>query len=298
MASSLPVMTYNIGSARPAFDVAWPHVVDVIRRQAPDVLLVQEVGVIQRADGTQEHIPRRLAEALGFGEHVFFGPVLSLQEDMDVRSPRFVDALFRDLRDWSIGNAILCRNGFVRLSEPAESGQPRNVPLYRPPRYQGNRDSEPRHALLARVGQGPVFPFVIGVHLSTLVGERSAPDGGAPMAGRANQARARRLDQTRRLADLLTRHVLDQNQVAFLLGDFNAQPDEACITSVLVDECGFCRLAPAYEAATHLGVGQPIDHIFAYPADRLLDVDCRVVDTDAARCASDHLPVVADVTFT
>ena len=43
--------------------------------------------------------------------------------------------------------------------------------------------------------------------------------------------------------------------------------------------------------------GEPIDHILVHPVDRLTEYRCWIVDTPLAREASDHLPVVADVTI-
>ena len=37
--------------------------------------------------------------------------------------------------------------------------------------YEGSRDSDPRYVILARIKQPP-YPFVVNLHLTTLVGER------------------------------------------------------------------------------------------------------------------------------
>jgi endonuclease/exonuclease/phosphatase family metal-dependent hydrolase len=111
-------------------------------------------------------------------------------------------------------------------------------------------------------------------------------------------AQALRVEQAKRLLALLQEHVLTPGKVVFLLGDLNAPASEPCISSVLVGEGEFKRLKPAgAEGATHAGVTEPIDHILIYPSDRLLEYRCWIVDTPLARGASDHLPVVADVTI-
>ena len=70
-----------------------------------------------------------------------------------------------------------------------------------------------------------------------------------------------------------------------------------CIADVLETEAGFVRLIPENDnIPTHrFKVKEPIDHIFVYPAARLVDYQCRIVDTPLAQQASDHLPVVAEV---
>jgi endonuclease/exonuclease/phosphatase family metal-dependent hydrolase len=84
--------------------------------------------------------------------------------------------------------------------------------------------------------------------------------------------------------------------VVFLLGDFNAVAGEPCIGSVLESEGGFVRLIPAEGPdATHPKAPGPIDHVFVYPRNRLVEYQCWIVDSATARRASDHLPVVADV---
>jgi endonuclease/exonuclease/phosphatase family metal-dependent hydrolase len=108
-----------------------------------------------------------------------------------------------------------------------------------------------------------------------------------------------RFKQARRLLDLIQEHMLEPGELVFLTGDFNATVHEACIADVLVTEAGFVRLIPQNDhIPTHLfKVQEPIDHIFVFPASRLLDYQCRVIDTLLARQASDHLPVVADVSI-
>ena len=174
---------------------------------------------------------------------------------------------------------------------------PRNVPIYQAPLYEGNRDTDPRYALLARINRAPVFPFVVGVHFTTLVRERERPGGSRALPGRAEEAQILRFRQARRLLDLLRTHVLETGKVVFLLGDFNAVDSEPCISRVLEKEGGFVHLKPSGDPnGTHPKAAEPIDHIFVYPADRLIGYQCSVVDSPPiAKQASDHLPVVADV---
>ena len=103
--------------------------------------------------------------------------------------------------------------------------------------------------------------------------------------------------QIHRLLDLVREHLLERNELVFLLGDFNAQASDPCIAKILVGDGGFERLVPQnVTTPTHLfKVDRPIDHIFVYPASRLIESRCWIVDTELAHNASDHLPVVADV---
>lgn len=269
-----------------------PDVIKVIIEESPDILVVQEATEFQDADGVWHSALARIAEAGEFENHVHFGPTLSMREHMHVGKTLFVHGIFNDWQDWKQGNAILSRRKFVRLGDPSKPGAPRNVPLFVTPLYQGNRDTDPRYALLARVDMAPVFPFAVGVHLTTLVAER----GSHPFPGRAEEAEILRFKQARRLLDLLKEHVLEPGEVIFLLGDFNAAASKPCISLVLETEGRFVRLIPSNgEIATHPKMVEPIDHILMYPPSRLVEYQCRIVDSPIARQASDHLPVVADV---
>jgi endonuclease/exonuclease/phosphatase family metal-dependent hydrolase len=221
-----------------------------------------------------------------------------MKEHMDIRKGLFVHGLFKDWQDWRQGNALLSRWEFVRLGDPSQPGTPRNVPLFRTHLYEGNRDTEPRYALLSRIKAPHLAPFVVGLHLTTLVGEREREGGAHPQPERLEAAQALRVQQAKRLLALLQEHVLVRGKVVFLLGDFNAPASEPCISSVLVAEGRFKRLNPTNDQeATHAEVIEPIDHILVFPGDRLIEYRCWIVDTPLAREASDHLPVVADVTI-
>ncbi len=294
--SQFRLMTYNIkgktGELAPALD----SIIQVILDISPDILVIQEAAEFQDADGTWHRTLARIAQALDIGKHVYWEPTVSMQEHMNVQKPLFVRGIFNDWQDWRIGNAILSRWGFVRLGDPSKAGVPRSVPLYQTPLYCGNRDTEPRYALVARIDKTPIFPFVVGVHLTTLIGEREQDGHPSPLSGKAEQAQLLRFTQAKRLLDLLREHVLERGEVAFLLGDFNAVASESCISSVLEMEGGFVHLTPTQGPdVTHLQVSGPIDHIFVYPRDRLVEYKCWIVDSPIARQASDHLPVVADV---
>ncbi|MFQ6100143.1 MAG: endonuclease/exonuclease/phosphatase family protein [Anaerolineae bacterium] len=294
--SQFRLMTYNIGGGRKDFGSLLGDVIEVVREASPDILVIQEAVELQDADGVWHSALDQIAQAIESGKHTYFGATVSMREHMHVQQPLFVHGIFSDWQDWRTGNAILSRWEFVRLGDPLKPGVPRNVPLYQTPLYQGNRDTEPRYALIARINKPPIFPFVVGVHFTTLVAEREQERGSCPFLGRVEEAQLLRFKQARRLLDLLREHVLERGEVIFLLGDFNAVASEPCIASVLETEGGFVRLTPAKGPdATHPKVFGRIDHIFVYPRDRLVGYQCWVVNSPTARRASDHLPVVADV---
>ncbi|HEY74200.1 MAG TPA: hypothetical protein G4N99_13130 [Thermoflexia bacterium] len=291
--SQFRLMTYNIGGALGKDGSALDSVIKVVKEVAPDILIVQEAAEFQDADGAWHSALGQIAQAVGLENHCL-GPTISLREHMHVQKPTFVHAIFNDWQNWRQGNGILSRWEFARLGDPAKPDAPRNVPIYRTPLYQGNRDTDPRYALIARINKPPIFPFVLGTHFTTLVAEREGDS--RSLSDRAEKARSLRLEQAQRVLDLLREHVLERGEVLFLLGDFNATASEPCIASALETEGGFARLEPTRGPdVTHPNVIGPIDHIFVYPGYRLIEYECWVVDSRAARCASDHLPVVADV---
>ena len=290
-------MTYNIGGGRKDLGSQPDDVVRVIGEVAPDILAIQEAASYQDADGEWHSLLNQVAQAGAFGKHTHFAPALSMREQMDIRKGLFVHGLFNDWQDWRQGNALLSRWEFVRLGDPSQPGTPRNVPLFRAPLYEGNRDTEPRYALLSRIKLPQLAIYVVGLHLTTLVGEREREGRPPAQSDRVEAARALRVEQARRLLVLLQKHVLERGEVVFLLGDFNAAASEPCISSVLVEQGGFKRLNPTNDQeSTHPEVSKAIDHILVYPADRLVEYRCWIVDTPQAREASDHLPVVAEVT--
>ena len=297
--SRFRLMTYNImGGTKDRGSVS-SDVIKVVREASPDILVIQEVAEFLDADGAWHSALSQIAQAGDFGKHVHFGPTVCMREHTHVQQSLSVHGIFSDWQDWRKGNAILSRWEFVQLGAPSKPGIPRNVPLYQTPLYQGNRDTEPRYALIARINKTPVFPFVLGVHFTTLVAEREQTRGSCLLPGRAEEAQILRFKQAKRLLDLLREHVLERREVVFLLGDFNAVASEPCIASVLETEEGFVRLTPSKGPdATHLKAHGPIDHVFVYPRNRLIEYQSWIVDSPTARRASDHLPVVADVKVT
>ena len=289
------LMTYNIGGGRRDFGSVLDNVIRVIRDYSPDILALQEAAEWLDAEHCWQSDASRIAHELGYIKAQHFGPTLSMQEQSHADKPIFAYARSQGWSEWRQGNAILSRWNLVQLEDIAKASELCNIPLFRPSKYEGNRDTEPRHALLARVRTPTNSPFVIGTHLSTLVGERGGPD--REIAGKSEQAREMRLEQVRRLLDAIHKYVPKPGALVFLMGDFNATIKEACIADVLVAEAGFVRLIPEndHTPSHRFKVQEPIDHIFVCPASRLVVHGCKIIDTPDADRASDHRPVVADV---
>jgi endonuclease/exonuclease/phosphatase family metal-dependent hydrolase len=281
------LMTYNLGGGHGDLEAA----AQVVRDTRPDILALQEAIQVQEADGQWRSDLDAISQAFVEPPYIHYEPTLTLAEHLDVTKRPMAQAIFADYLDWQHGNALVSRWPFHRLGERAVPGVPRMVPLFRPAVYQGDRDTDPRAALIGRVGRAPHYPLVVGLHLTTLVGER----GERVIAGKPEQAAAMREEQTRRLLILLKEHALACGEIVFILGDFNATVNESAIRSVLLGEGGFVLLRPENDSSTHAEVSQPIDHILAFPRARLAEFRCRVIDSPQAYRASDHLPVLAEV---
>jgi endonuclease/exonuclease/phosphatase family metal-dependent hydrolase len=285
-------MTYNIGGLKEA-RYRLKDVIEVIRSIQPDILAVQEITETVDLDGNWQRVMETIADALGYGHNCYFGPTISMREHFTAKKALFVDGLFNDWQDWWSGNAIYSRWPFVRLGDRSKPGLPQNLPVYIPLQYQGNRDTDPRFVILARIGDGRSFPIVMATHFSTLLGERDPVD--PQRSQKKERAETMRWEQCQHMLDLTKRHLLERGELVILMGDLNATPSEACITDLLEKEGGFVRLAPIRSIPTHLKVLEPVDHILVYPGKRRIEYGCWVIDDAFTRKASDHLPVVAGI---
>jgi endonuclease/exonuclease/phosphatase family metal-dependent hydrolase len=291
---SFRVMTYNVGSGRENFGTFVPEVMDTINGLAPDILGTQETTQWIDAEGNGHSIATKIAESSDFGNNYFFGKTLSLKENMQVKKNIIVHGIYMDWEDWAMGNALFSRSGFSRLSDAEKPGSPRNVPLFMPEFYQGTRDTDPRFAIICRVSLPPVNPFVVNTHLTTLLGERRGTRRQIP--GRVEESQILRIQQAKRLLDLMAPKI-SENQPIILMGDLNADSNEACIATVLEKEGGFMRLVPSNDIPTLPKVEKVVDHILVFPPERVADYKCWVEVNKKSKIASDHLPVVADITF-
>ena len=285
-------MTYNIGGGRRDFGTLLDSILDIVRQTRPDVLALQEAISWLDAENHWHSSVAFLADVLGNDYQSYFGATVSLKQHFHSGKSNFIQAISDDLQDWQFGNALLTRSGFARIGDPGRNGNPYNLPLFRPAQYLGNRDTDPRHVILTRLPGETIAPVILATHLTTLIGERGAPEEIIP--GKPEQARSMRTQQIKNLLDVLAPSILQPNEVIFFMGDLNATPTEECME--ILRQAGFYRLVPNNEVPSHEDLDGPVDHILMYPASRLVDYRCWIIDTPLAQQASDHLPVVADVT--
>jgi endonuclease/exonuclease/phosphatase family metal-dependent hydrolase len=289
--NSIRLMTYNVGGGRKDFGSNLVEVLQIVSELQPDILGLQEITELQDMDDRWYRWDEAIADRMIFKTHSFFGPTLSMREQFHVDKTLFVNGIFHDWLEWRQGNALISRWEFVRLGSTNKPGQPLNLPIFRPPTYEGNRDTDPRYTILSRIDLGSVQPFILVTHLTTLLGEKGAGE----VPGKSEQAQIIRQRQCRQLFDLLDEHALKKGELVFILADFNAEAKEACISSTLIEGAGFVRLKPDFEIGTHPKVSTPIDHILAHAGAHRVEYRCRVIDSPLAWQASDHLPVVADL---
>jgi len=262
----------------------------LIAKIQADILCIQEVAQYIDSNGILHSIVDYVRSAWNY-PHYLYGETLSMKKHMQVKKDKMVDGLFKDWWDWSKGNAIFSRFPFSMLGDVTREGTPRNVPIFQPLSYEGSRDTDPRYVILGRIKQPP-YAYVVNLHLTTLVGER----GPTAWEDVVDAARITRQQQLSRVMDLVQRHILEQDLPLIFMGDFNATPEEYTIKEFLEKEMGFVRLKPSNPISTHQVAGM-VDHIFFFPASRLVAYDCWIEASDLAHQVSDHLPVVAEITI-
>jgi endonuclease/exonuclease/phosphatase family metal-dependent hydrolase len=294
---NLRVATLNIGGGEKTFE-EFTHDTQQSRLKAlemlikhldADLLCLQEVSQYVDADGVNHNMMDNINNA-GNYPYAYFGKTVSMETHMQVKKDVMLKGIFNDWWNWSKGNAIHARVPFARLGDPNRSGLPRNIPIFRPLAYEGNRDTDPRAALLTRLKEAP-FPFVSALHLTTLVGERPPDES----ADKKNEAHLIRFQQISRILDLVQANIIDKKEPLIVAGDFNAMQDEYSIKHLLESAPGLMRLVPENDGPTHPDVERAVDHIFFYPRERLVGYTCRIETSDLSRRTSDHLPVVADL---
>lgn len=286
-------MTFNIAGGR---NIAVDREIlpQVIAGYRPDIVALQEAWQIVTLDGRMDDVVESISWSLG-GFPSIFCPTLSMSEQFHVSKAALIDGLFADWCEWRLGNGLISRWDFTRLGDSALPGKPVNVPIFRPAVYEGTRDTDPRWVILSRINCGPVKPFVLVCHLTTLLGERR---GSTPaIKGKTLEAQIIRSRQTGAILDLISKHILEKNQFAILMGDFNAVAAEPCLHHILEKEAGFIRLIPDQEVFTHPKAPTPIDHILVFPGKYRLDYHCWVDENPELAKVSDHRPVIADITI-
>ena len=293
----LRVGTINIGGGEKSFE-EFPQATQKSRQEAlamlvsrldATMLCLQEVSEFIDVDGLTHNLMEGINKA-GNYNYSFYGKTVSMETNIQALKDVMVKGIFNDWWDWSKGNAIHAKYPFARLSDPLRPGTPRNIPIYKPPVYEGTRNTEPRFVLLTRLKEPP-YPFVATLHLTTLVDERhpqAPPDY-------VEKARKLRRQQVEKFINLVRVNILEKGLPLILAGDFNAPSNEACIEEILVSNNGFIRLRPDEDGPSHSEINDSIDHILFFPENRLLQYHCWIETNGLSRKASDHLPVVADL---
>jgi endonuclease/exonuclease/phosphatase family metal-dependent hydrolase len=225
----LRLMTYNIRHGR-GLDgrVDLPRIADVILARDPDVVTLQEVDYGRFRSGEVDQT-ERLAALLGM-------------------EARFAPCITHD--DGHYGIATLSRLP-VRASRQIEL-----------PRGKSARFSEPRSALLTRVGWGRDELDLVNTHLSLRADER------APQA--------------------LVLAALGDADELVVAGDLNCTPSSAAYRSLLTRLRGVPVRRASWPSRWPF---LQLDHVLYRGA--LLHSAAEVVADPLARRASDHLPVVA-----
>ena len=286
---TLSLMTYNIGKLKDDPQRA-ESILQVINNYHPDILALQEITITDYQDGRVDSFVDVILEQVGY-RYGCFGRTISLLEHFHLGKDLFIDGIFQGWKNWQQGNAIFAKRAFIDISDSQKLSNGWNVPIFKPSEYLGSRDTDPRYALLTRLDYKPLNPYIINTHLTTLVGERGKEE--QIIQGKKEEAAKLRLEQTRKIISLVNKHILGKGRMLFLCGDFNAMDDEACIQDELLQKAKLVHLIPEKSEATHPKLPKPVDHIFIFPAGKCIEYQCRIVDDDITKRASDHLPVLA-----
>lgn len=284
---NVKLMSYNIGGGRRSSDSQFDSILQIVRQQSPDILAVQEAVTLTTLDGNSINQPQQISKD-GNLEYSFFGPTLDMRKDFNVQKELFIQGIFNDWKNWQQGNALFSRWPFLRLGNDNVQGQPENIPIYKT-LYRGNRETDPRFVVLAKIDFGFSKAFVITTHLTTLHGER----GLGEIPKKKEEAQMMRWEQCERILDLIREYVLERNELVFLLGDLNAISNEPGIANSLEKRGGFVRLIPQNNISSHLNLANPVDHIFIFPGKFHIKYICNIIDDKFT--ASDHNPIVANI---
>jgi endonuclease/exonuclease/phosphatase family metal-dependent hydrolase len=288
--NKLKLMTYNIGGGRKDMGSRFDSILQIIKNESPDLLAIQEAVILNTLDGEQIDQPKMISAAGASTKYSFFGPTLSMQENFDTRKELFIHGIFNDWENWQQGNALFSRWPFKRLGNHKKSGSPHNLPLFKVI-YNGSRETDPRNIVIAQIDMGFAKAFTLATHLTTLNGERGVEE----ISQKKEEAQRVRSEQCERILELTQKYIVEKNELAFLMGDFNAVHNEPAISNTLEKKGGFVRLLPNNKIGTHVKLETPVDHIFVFPGKYHIKYDSRICDDGFS--ASDHNPVVANITI-
>jgi len=279
--SSIDVMTYNIhGEA----GMKLASIAAILREANPDVIGLNEIRRYWwRHDGHVDHA-EWLARRMGMKHH-YFG--LTLDSDLDPHPTKWQEDWRKGYRKIQQGNAILSRYPFSGLSTDIGSFTSQNCPIAvlisQPTRYAGNRNTEPRNCLVAKLKlDHKLRCYFLATHLATLTEETESPARKAE----ASKIRCQQVNRILKIVRMLQGHPI------ILIGDFNAEPGSPEINLLK----GTFTDASVGIDYTYLKDGTKIDYIFV--SEGIEVVSCIVPEIDELEQASDHLPIMARLKFT
>ncbi len=278
-----------------------------------DIIGLQEVLKVVRPDGSvcRDDVKELQNSGLSGYESFFFPHLDSRQHSHPLKweGDGTTKSAFRSYYDQGChiqqGAAILvkpphCIYDFWRDRPGSAIGQ--IIPWYcdAPTFYQGNRDTEPRSLLLARIRLKNKFVLFCCTQLTTLKEESQKVSGKAPRVPTPN-AIAIRTNQINWIVRYIGNYqaARQEKEPIILVGDFNAKPT-AQELQPLVSNLDLERVFPEGDPATHRGYEIPIDLIFATKAT--LSGSARITDledweTSPGGRISDHHPVIAEIGF-
>jgi endonuclease/exonuclease/phosphatase family metal-dependent hydrolase len=176
------------------------------------------------------------------------------------------------------------------------------IPWYldAPTFYQGNRDTEPRSLLLARIRLKNKFVLFCCTQLTTLKEENQKVSGKTQRIPTPS-AIGIRTNQINWIVQYIKnyRAARQEEEPIILVGDFNAKPTAQELQH-LVSNLDLEGIFPEGDPATHRGYEIPIDLIYATKAT--LFGSARIVnledwETSSGKRISDHYPVIAEIGF-
>jgi endonuclease/exonuclease/phosphatase family metal-dependent hydrolase len=277
------VITYNIRYGGET-EEQLAGIAAILEKVNPDVIGLNEVRRYWWGhDGYIDHA-EWLAQRIGIMHH-FLG--VTIDSDRDPHPVKWHKEWHKGYWKIQQGNAMLSRYPFGDLSTNnggfTSQSCPMAIQINDPTHYVGNRDTEPRNCLVAKLKLDDEREcYFLTTHLTRLTKEMESP-------ARKAEASRIRCKQVERLLKI-TRKL--QGQPIVLVGDFNAEPSSPEI-SLLKGTFTDASVGIEY---THLEDRTKIDYIFV--SEGMEVVSRMVPESDGLEQASDHLPIMARLKFT
>jgi len=299
------VITCNAAGGKPARE-SDPRVLGaVLASYEPDFIVLQELTVCRCGDvtcldtlGTLNSFVGLAKDGSGRRYKALYRASVDTQRHRvnpnkimpDGRGPKWQ-------REPFVGHQFAAQgNGFL-VHPRWKTGRLQVVPLFTPPKFQGDRDTEPRELLLLRVSRRDdptVCLRMACTHLTTTVREHKDAD-------ELKDARRMRQEQAAKAARALS-PIIESGERVLLGGDFNSESESAELAPLrdlraLVPATKRC---PDHhkDLGTHIRRSRFIDLIWAGPRQQVKVLECRLLVGDTLEAATDHRPVLARLRFT